>query len=388
VGPLDARHFEQRFMQGTARAADGILFPTSRAAAIRRWRATSRWRRALRHAGQPLLRQRRAGWTSTACAPRCARRAQRPALRHARRQLQLRAPDGRLAGARHAASACPPGSRILDTGGYKGQSRELPPTRSTTQAWRAFGVPRERCINMYGMTELSTQLYDDGNAVVPSVKRPALGALARGRSAHGPRRAGRRARRAGALRPGNFNSATTILTEDVGVATAGGFLLLGRARRRRGQGLLAGRAGIPAGGARMTLSPWRAGHLPGLEADVQWHTLRFAAHGARRRSRCRCSAGADAALARASAAAAADAAAAAGQRIVAIVDRAIARLLDPRDPVRRQLERLLPRRDGYDAEMVRLGLTPTCRPSARRSCTASWPRTSPIPRCWTASSRR
>ena len=44
-------------------------------------------------------------------------------------------------------------------------------------------------------------------------------------------------------------------------------------------------------------------------------------------------------------------------RIVAIVDSAIARLLDPADPYRQQADQLLPIITGYDAEMVRLGLT-------------------------------
>lgn len=44
-------------------------------------------------------------------------------------------------------------------------------------------------------------------------------------------------------------------------------------------------------------------------------------------------------------------------QIVAVVDRAIARLLDPIDPYRKQADQLLPIVSGYDAEMVRLGLT-------------------------------
>ena len=43
--------------------------------------------------------------------------------------------------------------------------------------------------------------------------------------------------------------------------------------------------------------------------------------------------------------------------IVDITDRAIARLLDRNDPYRRKCEALLPLVTGYDAEMVRLGLT-------------------------------
>ncbi|MEH3086503.1 MAG: long-chain fatty acid--CoA ligase [Xylophilus ampelinus] len=124
----------------------------------------------------------------------------------------------------------PPGSRILDTGGYKGQSRELPPEAFYAELSRALGVPRSHCINMYGMTELSTQFYDDGNAELPSVKsgphwiRSRLVDPATGREVA----AGER----GILVHcdlANFNAVTTILTEDVGRAVEGGFLLLGRA---------------------------------------------------------------------------------------------------------------------------------------------------------------
>ena len=44
-------------------------------------------------------------------------------------------------------------------------------------------------------------------------------------------------------------------------------------------------------------------------------------------------------------------------QIIAIIDTAIARLLDRNDPYRQKAERLLPLITGYDAEMVRLGLT-------------------------------
>lgn len=131
----------------------------------------------------------------------------------------------------------PAGSRILDTGGYKGQARELPLEDFYAALAASFGVPRTLCINMYGMTELSSQLYDDGNAVVPSVKfgphwirsrviDPLTGrdmpAGERGILVH--------------CDLANFNSVTTILTEDVGVAVDGGFLLLGRAEGAQAKG--------------------------------------------------------------------------------------------------------------------------------------------------------
>lgn len=133
--------------------------------------------------------------------------------------------------------ALPDGSRILDTGGYKGHSRELPFEAFYAGLSSAFGVPRERCINMYGMTELSTQLYDDGNARVPSVKtgphwlRSRLVDPLTGREV--PR--GER----GVLVHcdlASFNSVTSILTEDVGVAAGEGFLLLGRAEGAQAKG--------------------------------------------------------------------------------------------------------------------------------------------------------
>jgi hypothetical protein len=131
----------------------------------------------------------------------------------------------------------PSGSRILDTGGYKGHSRELPLEAFYAGLEATFGVPRERCINMYGMTELSTQLYDSGNAVVPSVKsgphwiRSRLVDPLTGREVPPGER--------GVLVHcdlANFNSVTSILTEDVGVAVEGGFLLLGRAEGAQAKG--------------------------------------------------------------------------------------------------------------------------------------------------------
>ncbi|MDP3605387.1 MAG: long-chain fatty acid--CoA ligase, partial [Polaromonas sp.] len=64
----------------------------------------------------------------------------------------------------------PAGSRVLDTGGFKGQSRELSMQDFYAQLSARLGVSTHQCINMYGMTELSTQFYDDGNASLPSVK--------------------------------------------------------------------------------------------------------------------------------------------------------------------------------------------------------------------------
>jgi len=124
----------------------------------------------------------------------------------------------------------PAGSRILDTGGFKGQSRELVPDDFYDSLSNTFNVPRSKCINMYGMTELSSQFYDNGNANIPSVKsgpswvktrvvnpltglempKGSVGVLAHTDLAH-------------------VNVVSTILTEDAGIETDDGFFLLGRA---------------------------------------------------------------------------------------------------------------------------------------------------------------
>lgn len=54
----------------------------------------------------------------------------------------------------------PPGSRLLDTGGYKGRSREIPQEELYRLAGATLGLPEHFIVNMYGMTEHSTQFLD------------------------------------------------------------------------------------------------------------------------------------------------------------------------------------------------------------------------------------
>jgi hypothetical protein len=109
----------------------------------------------------------------------------------------------------------------------------------------------------------------------------------------------------------------------------------------------------------MTGRAWTAGHLPGLRDDeVAWHTLAFGASGQSLEVRVPVLAPEQlkALARRVKEASARELATLPVSRIIAIVDAAIARLLDPADPVRREAEALLPTITGYDAEMVRLGL--------------------------------
>ena len=63
-----------------------------------------------------------------------------------------------LAGA--AGLVLPPGSRIMETGGFKGRARVLPREELYAALGRVLGVPAQRIVNQYGMTELGSQFYD------------------------------------------------------------------------------------------------------------------------------------------------------------------------------------------------------------------------------------
>ncbi len=52
----------------------------------------------------------------------------------------------------------PRGSRVMQTGGYKGKSREVAPDALRAEIARTFGVTS--IVSEYGMTELSSQFYD------------------------------------------------------------------------------------------------------------------------------------------------------------------------------------------------------------------------------------
>lgn len=60
----------------------------------------------------------------------------------------------------------PPGSRLMDAGGYKGRSRELSPEAFRELVARAFGLSDPFIVNLLGMTELASQIYDTSLASV------------------------------------------------------------------------------------------------------------------------------------------------------------------------------------------------------------------------------
>ena len=54
----------------------------------------------------------------------------------------------------------PAGSRIMETGGFKGRSREIPREALHTALAGLFQLPETAIVNQYGMTELGSQFYD------------------------------------------------------------------------------------------------------------------------------------------------------------------------------------------------------------------------------------
>ena len=56
--------------------------------------------------------------------------------------------------------ALPAGARVMETGGFKGRARELPRDELYARLHERLGVPPERIVNQYGMTELGSQFYD------------------------------------------------------------------------------------------------------------------------------------------------------------------------------------------------------------------------------------
>lgn len=139
--------------------------------------------------------------------------------------------------------ALAPDSRLFDTGGFKSTKRDITEDQMLDELEQTLGVPRHHCVNMYGMTELSSQIYDqnilswytDGTSnylkanpawvrtvfldpeTLTPVKDGETGVIAHYDLA-------------------NWNSCIGILTEDLGHRTPDGFLLQGRAKGAEARG--------------------------------------------------------------------------------------------------------------------------------------------------------
>jgi len=124
------------------------------------------------------------------------------------------------------------GSRAMETGGFKGRSREIPKTELYEMFETFLGIPPSLLVNEYGMTELSTQFYDQTLRESRQIDRKTAPPWSRvliidpntGREADEHKR--------GMIRIcdlANLWSAMCIQTEDLGIANGNGFEILGRA---------------------------------------------------------------------------------------------------------------------------------------------------------------
>src|SRR5262245_53601676 len=132
----------------------------------------------------------------------------------------------------------PAGSRLMDTGGFKGRSRSVSEMDLRTAFEERLGLSAHFCINEYGMSELCSQFYDpvlrdrvQGRTppVRPS-KRPAP--WVRTRAVHPETLAPVAEGEIGILQHfdlANLYSVLAVQTEDLGRVHIEGFELLGRA---------------------------------------------------------------------------------------------------------------------------------------------------------------
>jgi hypothetical protein len=65
-----------------------------------------------------------------------------------------------LCRAKNESFSLAPGSRVLETGGFKGKSREVTRDELYASFEQLLGVPPDLCLSEYGMCELGSQWYD------------------------------------------------------------------------------------------------------------------------------------------------------------------------------------------------------------------------------------
>ena len=135
--------------------------------------------------------------------------------------------------------ALPEGSRAMETGGFKGRSRTVSRDALYGELAGTLGIPPQRIVNQYGMTELGSQFYDG------VLRHPG-----RSRAKYGPPWArawlvgaepGREVEvgEVGAIRIldlANLPSICAIQTTDLGRRLAAGFEVLGRAAGAEARG--------------------------------------------------------------------------------------------------------------------------------------------------------
>lgn len=129
----------------------------------------------------------------------------------------------------------PPGSRVMETGGFKGRTAEVDRESLYRRIRTVLGVPESHVVSEYGMTELLSQAYDAvaSTAGPPAARVQRFPPWVRTRALDPSTLAPQPPGRPGLLAHfdlANAGSACPVLTEDLGATTGnGGFRLLGRA---------------------------------------------------------------------------------------------------------------------------------------------------------------
>lgn len=138
---------------------------------------------------------------------------------------------------RGTALRLPAGTRVLETGGYKGRSRELPKAELHAAIANGLGIDLSEVRCEYGMSELSSQAYEVGGMGDGRTFRFPPWARCQVVSAE----TGREVKEGemGLIRVfdlANVYSAMAIQTEDLAIRRRGGFELLGRVARAEPRG--------------------------------------------------------------------------------------------------------------------------------------------------------
>ena len=131
-----------------------------------------------------------------------------------------------------------PGSRVMDTGGFKGRSREVAREELYAEIQDRLGIGTEWCVNEYGMTEMSSQFYD-AVAGRPGPRLHRSPPWVRTRAVDPETLAPLPDGETGVLRHwdlANLHSVACIQTADLGVVHPEGFRVLGRARGAEARG--------------------------------------------------------------------------------------------------------------------------------------------------------
>lgn len=124
----------------------------------------------------------------------------------------------------------PPGSRIMETGGFKGRTRAIGRPEFYQKLAQHFGISTETIVGEYGMTELSSQYYDsiESRATQQRIKIGPPWMRTRIVDAAGKDAPDELVGGLVHVDLANRSSAIAISTEDLGARKSGGFVLLGR----------------------------------------------------------------------------------------------------------------------------------------------------------------